>query len=145
MMVNPGTMSYDHSPVAPAGWEMVYRCVIVRLGATWNWYENPAHGSAGIVDVTIDSTTRELVVTTDFDPNVEKILYAAANPDATLVTKGVMAGASGGGTVTRYTIVSSKDLTGGYPAYAPIRPNGSCFDSNVDNLWIQQVSMRPIV
>jgi hypothetical protein len=124
---------------------MVTRTVIVRLGGSWNWYENAAHGSAGIINVSIDGATRELVVETDFDASIgEKILYAGASPDATLVAKGVSAGASGGSNITRYTIVSSKDLPGGYAAYLPIRPNGSCFDSNVDNLWITQISMRPI-
>jgi hypothetical protein len=143
-MVGPPHLSYNHTAVAPEGYELVYRSVIVRLGPSWNWYENAAHGSAGIIGVTIDGTTRELVVETDFDAAAgEKILYAGASSDATLVGKGVSAGASGGSNITRYTIVSSKDLPGGYAAYLPIRPNGSCFDSNVDNLWIVQVSMRP--
>lgn len=143
-MVAPDHLSYNHTAVAPEGYELVYRSVIVRLGANWNWYENAAHGSSGIINVSIDAD-RNLVVETDFDQSAgEIILYAGANPDAQLVRKGVMAGASGGSNITRYAITSSKDLPGGYTAYAPIRPNGSCFDSNLDNLWIQQVSMRPV-
>lgn len=143
MMVNPPHMSFNHFDVDPTQWELVYRSCVVRLGQSWNWYENNAHGSCGILNVTID-TDRNLVVETDFDPTTEKILYAGANVDAQLALKGIFVGASGGSNITRYCIASSKAQTGNYPAYAPIRPNGSCFDSNLDNLWIQQVSMRPV-
>ena len=142
-MVAPPHLSFDHDEVAPDGWELVYRSVIVRLGPDWNWYENQAHGSAGIIGVSIDSN-RNLVVKTDFDQSKgEIILYAGANPDAQLVLKGVSAGGSGGSNITRYTITSSRDLPG-YKAYTRIRPNAKAFNSNLDNLWIQQVSMRPI-
>lgn len=144
MTVTPDHMSFNHTPVIPDDWEIVTRTLIVRLGPAWNWYENATHGSAGIVNVTVDIATRQIVVETDFDPSTEKILSAVANPDATLVLKGVMAGASGGGQITRYTLASSKALTGGYAAYLPIHPKGSCFDSDVDNLWITQTSMRPV-
>lgn len=142
-MVAPAHVSFNHNQVAPEGYELVYRSVIVRLGSGWNWYENAAHGSSGIVGVTIDGN-RNLVVETDFDPSKEIILFAGCNPDAQLVLKGVLCGASGGSNITRYTITSSKALPGGYAAYAPIRPNGSCFDSGLDNVWIQQVSLRPV-
>lgn len=142
MMVNPTHLSYDHTPVDPDQWELVYRSVIVRLGQAWNWYENNAHGSAGILDVSIDGD-RNLVVTTDFDDATEKILFAGANIDHQLTAKGIFAGASGGGSVTKYAIRSSQALPG-YPAWTQIRPNGSCFDSEHDNLWIQHVSMRPV-
>lgn len=142
-VVGPPTLSYNHAPVDTSEWEIVYRSVIVRLGPSWNWYENNAHGSAGIVNVSIDAD-RNLVVETDFDDATEKILFAGANIDHQLTAKGIFAGASGGSSITRYALRSCKDLPGGYPAWTQIRPNGSCFDSTLDNLWIQQVSMRPV-
>lgn len=142
-MVGPSNMSFNHVPVNPAEWELVYRCCIVRLGRDWNWYENAAHGSAGVLGVTIDAD-RNLVVETDFDNATEKILFAGANIDHQLTEKGIFVGASGGSSITRYALRSCKDLTGGYAAWTQIRPNGTCFDSNLDNLWIQQVSMRPV-
>ena len=143
-MVAPPNLSFNHISFAPDGWELVYRSVIVRLGPNWNWYENQHHGSAGILGVSIDSQ-RNLVVKTDFDTSRgEVILYTGANPDAQLTLKGIFAGGSGGSNVTRYTIASSRALPG-YKAYTPIRPNSKVFNSNLDNLWIQQVSMRPVL
>lgn len=147
MMASPENLSFNHCPVDPAEWELVYRCCVVRLGKDANgvWpglYENNAHGSAGILSVTIDAD-RNLVVETDFDPATEKILYAGANVDHQLTAKGIFVGASGGSNITRYAVRSCKDMSGGYPAYTQIRPNASCFDAALDNLWIQQVSMRP--
>lgn len=142
-MVAPPNLSFNHNRFAPDGWELVYRSVIVRLGPEWNWYENSGHGSAGILGVSIDAN-RNLVVKSDFDASKgEIILNASASPDAQLVLKGVVAGASGGTSTTRYTITSTRDLTG-YKAYSRIRPNAKVFNSKLDNLWIQQVSMRPI-
>lgn len=142
MMVNPPSMSFNHTPVDPALWELVYRSCVIRLGPTWNWYENMAHGSVGIIGVTIDAD-RNLVVESDFDPSTEKILYAGANIDHQLSAKGIFTGASGGSNITRYALRSCKDLTG-YPAWTQIRPNSPVFDSTLDNIWVQQVSMRPV-
>lgn len=146
-MVNPPHMSFNDQDVNPNEWELVYRSCIVRLGkdASGVWpglYENNAHGSAGIIGVTIDSTTRDLVVETDFNPATEKILSAVANVDHQLTAKQIFVGASGGSNITRYAIRASMAHPG-YPVGDQIRPNAGFFNPELDNLWIQQVSMRP--
>lgn len=138
----PPRISYAHQQRVPDAWEIVYRSCIVRLGTNWNWYENNAHGSAGVNMVRIDPHTHDLIVETDFDNATEKILSARANIDHQLTGKFIFVGASGGGDVTRYAMRSCVAHPG-YPVGTQIRPNAGFFNSNLDNLWIEQISMRP--
>lgn len=135
-------------PTPPPGYELVHRYAIVRLGPQINLYTESNHASLGITGIEVESPGGRLIVHSDFDPETELCLFAGANADATLASKGIVAGASGGGELTRFSIYSSRNLTYGNgsvrQAYTLLPANSAVFDSTVDNLWLSFASLKAL-
>lgn len=134
----------------PAGYQMVTRTAIVRLGPSLHIHTSDHHASVGVTDIasTKDANNEYVLkVWTDFDESREFVLYAAAIPDQSLTKKGLLpAGASGGSGTTIFRLQSCKAITYGtsssYAAGVALPAHSSCFNSNVDNVWVQIVSLR---
>lgn len=137
----------------PVGYQLVHRTAIVRLGPSMHIHSSDHHASVGVLSAAAwkDPNTNEwmLKVVTDFDESREFVLYAAAIPDQSLVKKGLLvAGASGGSASTVFRLQSVKALPYGGSSYAAgtaLPPQTSGFNSGVDNLWVQIVSLRALV
>ena len=139
--------------VAPAGYQVVHRTAIVRLGADLHVHTSDHHGSLGIVSVEPFQDSAgdwNLKVTTDFDETRELVMLAIANPDQSLVKKGLLpAGASGGGATALCRLQSTKTIYYGTSsskaAGTALPPQSNCFNSAVDNIWVHFLSLRALV
>jgi hypothetical protein len=147
----------NYRPGLP-GSGIIYRGGIVRLGwgfdAQGNQLPEPVgpelyypgiHGAVGIRGVRSEDGI--LVVTTDFR-RTERIVSAGAFVDLQLARKGVVAGLSGGGSVSRFAITATRPIPRNYrvpdgPKYAPgelLRPSGAWANPFLDNLWLLFIS-----
>lgn len=139
--------------VVPAGWQLVERVGIIRLGPKMHIHTATHHGALGIVSVGYFKDSAgdwALKVDTDFDEDRELVMGAVALPDYTLVKKRVgVAGASGGGATTLFRIQSAMALSVGtsttYPANTALPPHSGIFNSLGDNLWVKLTSLRRLV
>jgi len=142
--------------VVPAGYQLIERSCIVRLGPQLHIHTAGGHASLGITGVATikdTSTANEyaLRIYTDFDTDRETILSAIALPDYTLVKKRLLpAGGSGGANECTFRIQSEQNMqnTSTGMVYTPgmaLPAHGAMFRSDVDNLWIRFLSLRALV
>ena len=137
----------------PAGYQLIERTAIVRLGPQMLIHTSDHHASVGVLSVAKFQDSAgdwNLKVTTDFDESREFVLYAAAIPDQSLTKKGLLpAGASGGSATTVFRLQSTKTVYYGtsssYPPGVALSPTSSCFNSAVDNVWVKITSLRALV
>lgn len=71
-------------------------------------HANGAHLCAGVESVTINQHGHVQVSQTIDDPSEHAILFVTAQPDESLVTRGITAGASGGTGTTRFWLYDHK-------------------------------------
>lgn len=137
----------------PAGYQLIERTAIVRLGPQLHIHTSDHHASVGVLAVARFQDAAgdwNLKVTTDFDEARERVLSAIAIPDQSLVKKGLLpAGASGGSATTLFRLQSTKTIYYGtssqYAAGVALSPTSSAFNSNVDNVWVRILSLRALV
>lgn len=101
---------------------------IIRLGPGCPClHDTGDHAAVGITKVWADANGN-LNITTDFDPRTEYLVTAHSDPDATMVTKRVNCGVSGGG--MHSVIICARQDTG-----ARLKATSRYYDPNRDNIW----------
>lgn len=118
-------------PAAPQP-TLINRGACIRLGPGGPYIlDNRTHANLGITKLSL-STAGDLVVYTDWQDG-ERLVFAGVNVDLTLGAKGVTCGVSGGGPKSTIRFVDGNGVRR--------RANSSFFDSTIDNVWFQTVSL----